>query len=144
MVEAKPIPMDCKASNAVYFLNDLCLAEDDTSAAMQLKEEGEFYVPDLLSDARYDPEPASFSAAEAHCRRLRKAERHVDEAMLLSQVLRASMGDASDGRAMQIDTVLKIVEKKLRKAHLQIDRYDVSHLNLFLAYIELREQADGR
>lgn len=144
MDESKPIAMDCTASNAAYFLNDLCLAEDDTSAAMQLKEESEFYVPDLLSDANYDPEPALFSAAEAYAHRLRKAERQVDEAMLLSQVLRASMSDASDGRAMQVDTVLKIVEKKLRKAYLQIDKYDVGHLNLFMAYIELKEQSDRR
>ncbi|MEO1247626.1 MAG: hypothetical protein AAFX56_18270 [Pseudomonadota bacterium] len=139
MVESKPMLMDGGVGTAVYCFKDACCAGPETPAAMQLREEHEFYVPDLLADADYHPRPALFSAAEAYGRRLQKADRHVDEALLLSQVLRGSMCDDSDGRAMQVDTVLKIVEKKLRKAHLQIDRYETSHLNLFMAYMELRE-----
>ena len=107
---------------------------------MQLREEGEFYVPDLLSDPEYLPPLATCSAAEAYGRNMKKAERHIDEARLLSQVLRTSMGDACDARAMQVDAVLDVVDKKLRKARLRMDRHDTRYLNLFLAYTELRNR----
>ena len=109
----------------------------------ELEEEGEFYVPDLLHDEEHEPKPGLHAAADAHTRRLHKAERHVDEALLLSQVLRASMADAGDRRAMQVETVLRIVEKKLRKARSQIDKHDARHVNLFMAYFDLKDRSDG-
>ena len=131
-------------SNAVYFLNGKSRVQKGALTAAlpetRVEEEGEFYVPDLLANEDYEPRPALYSAAEVHARRLRKAERHIDEALNLSQVLRASMCDAGDSRAMQVETVLKIVEKKLSKAHCQIDRHDASHMNLFMAYIDLRDK----
>jgi len=105
---------------------------------MQLREEGEFYVPDLLSDADGLPPPAIASAAQAYGKHLQKAERHIDEARLLSEVLRESLGDACDGRAMQVDAVLEVVDKKLRKARLRMDRHSRRYLNLFLAYADLK------
>lgn len=145
MVESKPTSMDCKVSNAVYCLTGLTVAgsrfaNGESATAMQLREESEFYVPDRLSDPEYRPPPAMRSAAEAYGRHLRKAERHVDEARLLSEVLRASVGESCDGRAMQVDAVLDVVDKKLRKARLRMDQHDTRCLNLFLAYAELRNQ----
>ena len=147
---ARPVDhrrLTCTASRAVYFLNGRGRVEKDALAAAipetQLAEEGEFYIPDLLSNEDYEPRPALYSAAEAHARRLRKAERNIGEARNLSQVLRASMCDAGDSRAMQVETVLKIVEKKLSKAHSHIDKYDASHVNLFMAYIDLKDKSDG-
>ncbi len=132
---------------AVYFLNCTGRAGNDAPAAAtvetRLEEEGEFYIPDLLCNEDYEPRPALYYAAEAHARSLRKAERHIDEALNLSQVLRAAMGDADDSRAMQVETVLKIVRKKLSKAHAQIDKYDASHMNLFMAYVDLKNKSDG-
>ena len=148
MVESKPTSMDCKVSNTVYCLTssacaDSPFANGERTAAMQLREEGEFYVPDFLSDPEYRPPPATYSAAEAYGRHLRKAERHIDEARLLSEVLRASLGDDCDGRAMQIDTILEVIDKKLRKARLRMDRHDSRYLNLFLAYTELKHRQGG-
>ncbi len=146
MVDSKPISMDCKVSNTVYCLTaSACAASPfsqfatgERTAAMQLREEGEFYVPDLLSDPEHRPSPATCSAADAYGRHLKKAERHVDEARLLTDVLRASLGDDYDGRAMQVDTVLEVIDKKLRKARLRMDRHDARYLNLFLAYTKLK------
>lgn len=108
--------------------------------AMEVNEEREFYVPELLSDPTYEPRPEAYAAAEAHGRRLRRAERLVEEAALLAEVLRLAMGDAGDARAMQVDTVVGIVERKLRKARAAIDGQDTRDLNLFLAYAELKAQ----
>ena len=113
-----------------YILND--------RAGRQVREEPGFYVPKLLSDLDYEPQPGAYAAAEAHGRHLRRAERLIDEAALLAEVLRAAMGDASDARAMQVDAVITIVGKKLRKARADIDRQDTRDLNLFLAYAELK------
>ena len=105
--------------------------------AMEVNEERGFYVPKLLSDPDYEPQPGAYAAAEAHGRRLRRAERRVEEALLLAEMLRLAMGDAEDARAMQVDAVVGIVERKLRKARADIDRQDTRDLNLFLAYAEL-------
>jgi hypothetical protein len=101
-------------------------------------EEGEIYVPDLLADEDFEPGPALCDAADEHARDLREAERYIDEALHLADVLRAAMGDAGDRRAMQVDTVLKIVGEKLGQAHARIDEHDASHVNLFMAYAELK------
>lgn len=148
MVKSKSIPLRCNAVGAVYFLSASGRARKYALPAVtpetRLEEEGEFYIPDLLCNEDYEPQPGLNSAAEAHARRLHKAERYVDEALNLSQVLRASMCDAGDSRAMQVETVLRIVEKKLRKAHSQIDKHDASHVNLFMAYFDLRDRSDRR
>ena len=109
---------------------------------MQVREEAGSYVPDLLSDPDYEPRPGTCAAAEAHARRLRRAECLIDEATLLTEVLRSAMGDASDARAMQVDAVTRIIGKKLRKARADIDRQDTRDLNLFLAYAELKARTE--
>jgi rubrerythrin len=43
---------------------------------------------------------------------------------------------------MQTEAVLKVVRKKLRKAHTRIDRQESRHRNLFLAYFELKARSD--
>ncbi|MEX2495109.1 MAG: hypothetical protein WD448_03415 [Woeseia sp.] len=113
------------------------------TTVMRLEEDGEFYVPDFLFDDDFDIGPALFDAAEEHARDLHEAERCIDEALNLADVLRAAMGDAGDSRAMQVDTVMAIVREKLSRAHARIDEYETCHLNLFIAYVELRKQAAG-
>lgn len=105
---------------------------------MRVREEPGFYVPKLLSDLDYEPRPGAYAAAEAYGRRLRRAERLIDEATLLAEVLQAAISDASDARAVQVDAVIGIVRKKLRKARTDIDRQDTRDMNLFLAYAELK------
>lgn len=112
------------------------------AALQQVREDPGFYVPDLLSDDGYELDTEAWSAADAQAKHLRKAEGCVHDAQNLSGVLRASMQDGADGRAAQADTVLRIIEKKLRKASRAIDRHGRRHSNLFLAYFELRRKAD--
>ena len=109
---------------------------------MTLEEEGAYYVPDLLRDTSYEPRPGQYTAAEEHARPLDKAERRVDEALLLAQVLRASLGDSGGTRAQQTDAVLRIIEKKLGKARTQIDVQRTRSTNLFMAYAELSHVVD--
>ena len=61
----------------------------------------------------------------------------------LVRLMQASLGDEGNDRAMQIEAGLKAVEKKLRKAHDQIDRHDTRYTNLFLAYFDLWGKSDG-
>jgi hypothetical protein len=101
----------------------------------QVMEEPAFYVPDLLSDESYDLDPDAWSAAEAHARHLRKAEGLLNDAQNLSRVLRDSLRDSADARAMQAETVLKIIDRKLNKAYRAVDKHGRRHSNLFLAYV---------
>ncbi len=130
-------PLRCNTRRPAYVTGRLKLRPDRTATVLPLAEEGEFYVPDMLSDDAVGAE--LLSAADKRGRGLRKAWSHIGEARLLSEVLRASMSDDYDSRAMQVDTVLRIVEKKLGKAYAQIDRHDRSHHNLFVAYADLKK-----
>jgi hypothetical protein len=57
-------------------------------------------------------------------------------------VLQASLGDEGNSRAMQADTVLKVVERKVNKALNQLDRHATRHRNLFFAYFDPQEKAE--
>lgn len=109
----------------------------------QIREEGEFYIPDFTSENPYGSRPEVYSAANDHAEDLRQAEQHLDDALNLARVLRASLQDEGDSRAMQADTVLKIIEERLNQGHACIDRHDARHLNLFLAYFDLKDGAPG-
>lgn len=125
---------------AVYRLADpVACARPGTGELRQVREDGDFYIPDFLSTDPYRSRPKVYSAAHDHARNLRNAQRHLDDVLNLAGVLRASVQGETDSRAMQAETVLKIIEKKLSKAHRFIDRHDASHLNLFMAYFDLKE-----
>lgn len=111
--------------------------------ARRLREDGDFYIPDFVSGDPYKARPKVYSAANDHAVDLRRAEQHLDDVLNLARVLRASVQGEDDGRAMQAETVLKIIEKKLKKAHNCIDRHDARHLNLFMAYFDLKDGSDG-
>jgi hypothetical protein len=121
--------------------NTALYAVRDT-VAMPVREDSELYLPDLLHDEDYEPDPTRDAAAHAHVKGLRTAERLLDEALNLSEVLRASAEDYGDSRAMQADIVLQTIEKKLKKAHDKIERQDRRHRNLYLAYFDLRDRTD--
>lgn len=116
-----------------------CSVTSHPAAARQLREEGEYYVPDLLTDEDYQPEPAHSEAANADTEGLVEAMALLDEACNLVAVLKASMEEVGDAQASQAETVLNIVEKKLNKAHRRIDRQEQRHTNLFLAYCHLKD-----
>jgi hypothetical protein len=131
-IRAYSLPATCRAASPHL----------DPAAAWQVREEGEYYIPDLLKDRNYEPDPALYDAAYAHTEAQREAMALLDDAENLVAVLLASTEDVGDDRAMQAEAVLKIVKKKLKKAHIRIDRQEARHRNLFLAYFELKARLD--
>jgi hypothetical protein len=125
-----------------YPLRGTGRSEPPCSTAWQVREEPAYYIPDLLPDKDRGAEPELFAAADAHSEGLREAMALLDEAENLVTVLMASMEHEGDSRAMQADAVLKIVRKKLTKAHTRIDRQHARHRNLFLAYFELKAPSE--
>lgn len=109
-------------------------------AEWQVREDKASYIPDFLSDEDFDPE--LHAAADEHAKHLRKAQAYLDEVYNLVGVLLASLGDEGDSRSMQAETMLKIIERKLDKAHDRIDRHDRRHTNLFHAYFDLKQQVE--
>jgi hypothetical protein len=136
------------AGRAYYLFDTASRAENqpfsETKGERQVREDKEFYIPNFLSDEHYESHPELHAAAAEHAGDLRRAERCLDEALNLIGVLLASMEDPSDSRAMQAETVPKIIEKKLTKAHTQIDKHGTRHTNLFLAYFDLKDKSGGR
>ena len=105
----------------------------------QIKEDREFYIPDYFAGDPDSSRPDLYAAADDHARELRKAEKHLDDALNLTGVLRASFQEADDSRAVQADTALKIIEKLLNKAHTCIDKHDTRFMNLFMAYFDSKD-----
>ena len=108
----------------------------------EVREDKSLYIPDLLTDAEYDAKPEAYSIAAEHAQHLYKAQGLVGEALNLAGLMRASLGDEGDSRAMQTETGLKVIEKKLKKAYNRIDKHDRRHTNLFLAYFNLRAKSE--
>lgn len=108
----------------------------------QVREDEEFYIPDLLSDAEYDASSKAYSVFAQQAKQLHKAEGLLDDAWNLVRLMQASLSDEGDDRAMQIEAGLKAVEKKLSKAHAQIGRHHTRYTNLFFAYFNLRDKTD--
>lgn len=96
------------------------------NTAWQVREDGGVYSADALR----------------HAAHLRKAERLLDEARNLVALLLASLGDEADARAMQAEIALKLIEKKLNKAHTQIDRHEARHKTRFVARSDLKDEAN--
>ena len=111
-------------------------------AVWQVREDQDVYIPDFLSDERYDYKQESFSAATDHAKHLTKAQALVGDAMHLVRMMAEAGCDEGDRRAMQIEAACNVIEKKLRKAYNGIDKHDRRHTNLFLAYADLKEKAD--
>ncbi len=115
----------------------------DVHADRQVREDKGFYIPDLLSDAEYDANPQAYAAFADHARHLHKADGLLGEAWNLVRLMLAALGDEGDSRAMQTEAGLKVIEKKLSKAHTRIDRFHPRYTNLFLAYFDLKDKTDG-
>ena len=125
-----------------YQLPNICRAASlpsDPATGWQVREDGEEYeIPDLLGDEDYEPEAVLSHAAFEHTEAERKAMGLLDDAENLLSVLLDAIQDDGDSRAMQTEAVLKVVGKKLRKAHTRVDRQEWRHRNLFLAYFDLK------
>jgi hypothetical protein len=112
------------------------------TAAWQVREDPAFYVPDVVSDTPFDTHAKFYAAADEHARHLHRAQRNLEDALNLARVLSASFSCEDDSRAAQVETVLKIVERKLNKTLNRIDRHATRHRNLFFAYFDLKEKAE--
>jgi hypothetical protein len=132
-IRARSFPTACRAAS---------LHGNPAPAWQVQEEEGEYDIPDPMEDENFEPDPELFDAADAHTEEQREAMALLDDAENLLAVLMAAIEDDGDSRAMQAEAVLRVVRKKLRKAHIRIDRQDDRHRNLFLAYFALKEQSD--
>lgn len=119
-----------------------CSVTPHPAAALELREEDRDYVPDIPSGRQASADPALRRAAAADTVATREAMTLIDEATNLVSVLIAAIEDEADARASQAETVLRIVRKKLDKAHRRVDRQESRHRNLFLAYGELKERSE--
>lgn len=106
----------------------------------QAREEREYYIPDYLRSTRGESQDDLYSAADEHAQDLREAEGCLDDALNLARTLRAAFEEAGDSRAMQADTVLKLIEQLLDRANTAIDRHDTRFMNLFMAYFDRDDQ----
>ncbi len=114
----------------------------DPHADRQVREDKGYYIPELLSDAEYDASPKAYAAFADHARHLHKADGLLDEAWNLVRLMLAAIGDEGDSRAMQTEAGLKVIEKKLSKAHTRIDKHHTRYTNLFFAYCNVKDKID--
>ena len=88
----------------------------------------------------YDVESDATVADQAN--ELYEAQRQIGDALNLAGLLLASLEDQGDSRAMQIYTVMQVIEEKLAKAYDGLDRHDAKHTELLLAYTDLKNKAE--
>ncbi len=88
----------------------------------------------------YDVESDATVADQAS--ELYEAQCQIGDALNLTGLLLASLEDQGDSRAMQVHTVMRVIEKKLEKAYNQLDRHDANHTKLLLVYNDLKDKAD--
>lgn len=116
----------------------------EARAVWQVREDSGHYVPDLLSDKDYDPDEQTYAAAEDYATHLTAAEVLLNDVLNLVGLLLTAIGDIGDGRAMQSEVALKIIEKKVQEAHNRINQHDRRHTNLFLAYSYLKGKLESK
>lgn len=145
--EAPPVlNPECDAGTIPHRLDDSvrCAGVHYLRASRyQVNEDKGFYIPDILSDERYDHKQESLSAVRDHAKHLTKAWTLVGDAMHLVRMMAKAGCEEGDRRAMQIEVACDVIEKKLRKAYNRIDKHDRRHTNLFLAYVDLKEKTEG-
>ena len=108
----------------------------------QVKEDPAPYTAQLPAGKHYNDNPAAHPTAVDPAKHLLKAERLLDEALNLAGLMLRSLDDECDSRAMQTEMALKIIEKKLGKAHTRIDRHRRDHTELYLNYLDLRNRTN--
>ena len=112
------------------------------SAVWQAREEGEYYIPDVLEEEDYDTNPALTEAASEHTVNVRAAQRQLEDAESLVGVLLDAVEQDTDTRAAQTRTVLEFTVECLHKSHQLIDEQESRDRNLFLAYFKLQGEME--
>lgn len=132
-IRAYPLPDTCRTASP----------HGDPAAGWPVREDtGEYDIPDLPKDADYVSDAELYDAAEEHARHLRRAQRNLEDALNLARVLAESVSGIGDSRAVQAESVLSVVDRKLNKALNRLDRHDSRHQNLFFAYFELKARSE--
>ncbi len=119
------------------------------------------YRPQTRLDGAALPRPAEFRRAYLHVREdrpsydpnvpstegfdndaLRDTEGLLDEALNLVGLMLTAVENESDGRAMQTETALRAIERRLRTARIRVDEHDTCHTRLLLAFRDLKEATE--
>ena len=112
------------------------------TAERQVREDPGVYTTEPLTDADSDRSPNISTVESNHAEHLSGAQRLVGEALNLSGLVLASLHDEGDGRAMQIETAVKVIENKLKKAYNRLDRHEARHTHLFRAHVDLKKKGN--
>ena len=89
-------------------------------AGLQVREAGEYYIPDLsrrADDEEYQADPELSDAARAHAGNVRRALKHLDDAINLVGVLLDAVEHDDDTRSAQARTVLEMALECIHEAH---------------------------
>lgn len=105
-------------------------------AVRQVREVGEYYIPDRLTDEDGEVDQALVEAALAYTRKVRDAQGLLDDVINLVGVLLDALEQDADTRAAQSRTVLEMVVECIHNAHARIDEQESQDQNLFLAHFE--------
>ena len=112
-------------------------------AVRQVREDGEYYIPDRLTDEDGEADQALVEAALAYTRKVRDAQGLLDDAINLVGVLLDALEQDADTRAAQSRTVLEMVVECIHNAHARIDEQESQDQNLFLAHFEGNGEEKG-
>jgi hypothetical protein len=89
-------------------------------AGPQVREEGEYYLPDLprrADDEECEADPELSDAARAHSGNVRRALKLLDDAINLVGVLLDAVEQDDDTRSAQARTVLEMAVECIHEAH---------------------------
>ena len=103
---------------------------DFRHAYLHVKEDRIPYDPDTPSAGNFDSDA------------IPDAESQLDEALNLVGLMLAAVENESDSRAMQVETGLRAIERRIRTARIRIDEHDTCHARLLSAYRDLKEAAE--
>lgn len=91
---------------------------------------------------RVSEESPDYDAENAdQAKQLHKAQELVGQALNLAGLLLAALEDQGDRRAMQVYVAAQVIERKLEKAHNQLDEHEGRHAKLYHAYGSLKDEA---
>ena len=96
-------------------------------AYLHVREDRPSYDPDTPPAERFDSDA------------LRDTEGLLDDALNLVGLMLAAVENESDSRAMQTETALRAVERRLRTARIRADEHDTCHARLLSAYRDLKD-----
>jgi len=105
-------------------------------AVLQVREDGEYYIPDRLTDEDGEADRALVEAALAYTRKVRDAQGLLDDAINSVGVLLDALEQDADTRAAQARTALEMAVECIHNAHARIDEQESQDQNLFLAHFE--------